>query len=280
MSILAVIGLVQFFFHESLPNAFVELPVIKSELAITNNSREIEDIILFSMNGLYNNPIVYGSTLLFPLTISLFNIFNERKLSDMCIFFLSLISILLLVSRVNIASAVFLVLFICVLKLSFKNALYTSILFSVACVILFVILKDSPVVNLIIDRFTGNDEWASVSNEEHYSDYIKSLSYISDNMILGIKINDYVTKDIITDGSWFIFALDLSPVICIILIFMFLSIAYKFWLVSRENAIPNFAPLYFILTMGGLFNSFLIDKASLSIILIFYSLQYNIALKR
>jgi hypothetical protein len=79
LSILAVIGLVQFLFHDSLPHSFVELPVINSDFATTNNTRELDGVVLFYMNGLFNNPIVYGSILLFPLVISMFNISKKVK---------------------------------------------------------------------------------------------------------------------------------------------------------------------------------------------------------
>lgn len=279
IAFLAVIGLVQFFFHEYLPYAFVELPVIKAELATTNNSREIEDIVLFSMNGLYNNPIVYGSTLLFPLVISSYNIYQNKRVIDVFIFSLSLIIIILLVSRVNIASAFLLVSFVFATRLSFKNIVYSTVILIAILFVLFLVFKDSPIIALIIDRFSGNDEWATASNDEHLSDYFKALSYISENILMGINVNDYVLMDIITDGAWFIFALDLSPVISFVLFGMILIMSYKFWLFTKESTCPNFSPLLIILAMGGWFNSFLVDKASLSIILVFYSLFYNVSVR-
>ena len=114
--ILLCIAYIQLFFYDSMHIAFVELPVIDSNSITKDYKREIEDHVLFRPNGLFANPITFGSLLLFFYSIELYKFIENKSIFNFATSVLYFIMIFALFSRANIIGVILITLITILLK--------------------------------------------------------------------------------------------------------------------------------------------------------------------
>ena len=253
---LLIVAILQIFFSEYLPDAFIEIPVINEDFLKTNYQIDLNSLNFVQPNGLYSNPIVFSTTMAFFFGI-LFH-FKPNGYIITCIMILSVI--LASLSRTAIGMiGVILIVNIYNGRNIFFPLLSISLLFSVAY---FEKIKD--IFQLIYDRFILEDINASNSNIEHLSDFASAFEYILSNPISGIGFYEYVYKDIITDGAFLIMILELGLIASLLIIFILI---YKVYVISRLSSLYAITMLVFV--SAGLINSALINTSTAVIFIYF-----------
>ena len=270
------IAYIQLFFHEFIHISFVELPVIDSATITKDYKREIEDVVLFRPNGLFANPITFGSLLLLFYSLELYKFFENKSIFSFAISVLYLLMILLLFSRGNIIAAILITLITILLKYKIVKFLIITNIFAILVIMLFWYFYDQSIaLQFLIDRFTGADSYAVSSNEEHISDYLSALNLLSESIFLGISTDIDSSRSVVTDGSWFILPLQFGLPIFLIFSILWLYVLRKIYQLNKF--FPAFLfPFFCAVSLTGFLNSFLLEKKVFFIMWLIFGLAINL----
>ncbi|ETN95792.1 hypothetical protein [Zhouia amylolytica] len=280
--IIGSIYFIQYFFHAVLPEAFTEIPNLFIEAGVERYTRELEDFIIYRPNALIGNPINLGYFLNLLLSIELLFWNNTRSKKTLIKLIILGSMIFLLFSRANILLA---------LSLIYGNILLTkgvikSVLRSLVILILFfstiaLMYGKNRYVTYAVDRFTGEETYASASTEEHFKDYQNAYYTFLENPILGISPDQEISQNIITDGAIFIGLLHFGSLGFIILIIAYIMLVnrIKYIYVSNKNFSPQFILIITILPYSVL-NSAILDKGILIVSSIYFGIFLNISYQK
>jgi hypothetical protein len=274
--ILLCIAYIQLFFYDSMHIAFVELPVIDSNSITKDYKREIEDLVLFRPNGLFANPITFGSLLLFFYSIELYKFIENKSIFNFATSVLYFIMIFALFSRANIIAVILITLITILLKYKIGKSLkiITSITI-LAIVAIWYFYDQSIALQFVIDRFTGVDDYAVSSNEAHIAGYLNALNVASENILLGISTDIKSALDIITDGTWFILLIRFGLPIFLLFLFLWLYVLKRIYQLNKF--FPAFLfPFFFTASLISFSNSSLLEKKFFFIIWIIFGLGINL----
>lgn len=274
------IGYVQYFFYESMSNAFVELPRIDSDSITNDYIREIEDFIVFRPNGLIGNPITYGFFLLIVLNLTSYAYFSGGGRANLLILVACSVMILILASRANI-SAMFLQMLIFFVMAIGIFKIFSRLIFAGACVsvLVFLVSDSFPFLNYLLERFTNADDFAAASTEAHLEDYMLALRYISDNPLFGVPIGAYTDKEqIITDGAWFTLALNFGiPLFLLIMVIWIFSLTQMAQFARRNGEFAGLLfPFFLIITFTNFLNSAMLAKSMYILVWFLIGLALNL----
>jgi hypothetical protein len=269
---------VQFFFHESLPSAITEIPNLFNEIGVDRYTRELNDIIIYRPNGLIGNPIALGFYLNIILALILYRYNLNKTKKNLLLIILLFIMVTLLFSRANLilmSFQIFAFLFISSKKIS-------SLVFKFAIVAIFlsiIAITFSSQVSFLIDRLTGEDEYAQASNLEHLNDYINALKFIYENPLLGISPQININENIITDGAVFSFILDSGLIIFFMQLIVIFYVLKILFISSRKNKKVLILFVFVLLVIPYCFlNSAILNKGLFLFFHIFLGISINYAL--
>lgn len=274
--VLLVIAYIQRLYHDVLPDVFTEIPLINSSDIRMNYERTIGEIFIFQPNGLYDNPIVFGSMLLLIFSLQYHFLLQEKSIFDLISLIFLAIMIFLLFSRANFISMLVIILFPLFNRHNIKY-IYILFLFVLLMIIFISFTEENVLLSYMIDRLTGNDDWAQASNAEHLSDYIVFYNIITENLLLGIPVGKNFIENYITDGAWFSFILDFGLLLFTIFLAIWLLLLRFSFKVQKATEYRYLVfPFLFMISLTGFFNSFLMEKKSFMLIWIIAGLMLNL----
>lgn len=258
--IVAFIYWIQYFFHNSLPEAFTEIPNLFEEVGAERYTRELVDLVVYRANALIGNPINLGFYLNLIFCIYLFKNFTNKSFFNVSILLLIAIMILLLFSRANFIFMILQVLGYLIITnnspLKLIKSISVFILIITASLFLF-----SNQINHQYNRLVGDDEYAQASTDEHLKDYNKAIEYIIDNPVLGINPHENSKYDIITDGAIFNIALNAGIPFSLFYMFIIILILSKLLKYSKYNRSQLIFIIFLIITIPySIINSAILNK--------------------
>lgn len=274
---------IQYFFKDYLPTAFLEIPNLFLSFGIDSYTRVIEGESFYRPNGLIGNPITFGFFLNLLLATEIFflKLKKPKPINFIIIFIISLM-IFILLSRANITLCLLLVSSIFLKR---KKIVKSISILLISLIILIpisnLLYSKSSQVKFVIDRFTGDDEYAARSTGEHIIDYIKAYEMFKNNPIVGVSAKRILEEEIITDGAIPILILRNGSAGFLILLLMYFFIIKKYNFQSKKLEITNsffiFSLVFFPLSI---LNSAILDKGIYLIIFIWFGLTCNIFNRR
>ena len=274
---------IKYFFKDYLPSAFEEVPNLFLPVDDTQYIRVIDGVSFYRPNGLIGNPITFGFLLNLLLATEIFFLkFKKPKLINFIIIFILSIMIFILLSRANITLCLMLLSSIFLKR---KNIIKSISILLISLIILIplsnLLYTKSSQVKFVIDRFTGDDDYASQSTAEHLIDYIKAYEMFKNNPIVGVSAKRILEEEIITDGAIPILILRNGLFGFLILLLMYFFIMKKYNYQSKKLEITTsffiFSLVFFPLSI---LNSAILDKGIYLIIFIWFGLTCNILNRR
>ncbi len=265
---------IQYFFHSTLPTALTDIPNLFNEIGVDKYTRELTDIIIYRPNGLIGNPISLGFYLNIVLALILFRYHNYNTKKNLILIILLFIMITLLFSRAN-----FILMIVQIVSFLFISTNKISTLVFKFAIVLFFLSILALIFNsqfsFLIDRLTGNDEFAKASNIEHLNDYTNALTFIYTNPLLGISPQINLDNNIITDGAIFSFILNSGILIFIGHLIIVLYVLKILFIASRKKKSLLILFIFIILVNPYCFlNSAILNKG----LFLFYHLFLGISI--
>ncbi len=256
-------AIVQFVFCDILPDSLLRFPGAGEEIV-----RE-GDTILFRVNGLFENSIVFGAfaTIILVLLFSKIAIFGFHIIDTVCAL-ITATSLALTFGRIAVIGAVVCCLFVfliaCRIKWRYKFAIMTTA--ATLGILFLIIFRDTPFVLRLLSLGGGAD----ASDSRRMEMIREAWSVITDSFTnwafgVGIGSQGYNRGDlaaVITDGSWLTTILELGfPTALILFASMISVLVYSFYhLIKTHSKLSRWANItcitltfYFIFT--GFINS-------------------------
>lgn len=99
---------------------------------------------------------------------------------------------------------------------------------------LFLLLGESA----LMDRYLGQDEFTSASNEAHSNNIVKSIEVISENPLFGTGLGTQLVSDerATADGWWFQLAAETGIFVFLLYIYMFVFLAVRSFEVQKKSS--------------------------------------------
>ena len=110
---------------------------------------------------------------------------------------------------------------------------------------LYLLLGDSA----LIDRFLGEDEFTSHSNDAHLSNTISALGVISDNALFGTGLGTQLVSDerATADGWWFQLAAETGIIVFVLYVVFFIFLAVKAF--QSQKSMTGFCELMSVVVL-------------------------------
>lgn len=188
-------------------------------------------------NALMGNAIEFGGVCIIVFACALSEAFAEgfTPFRVVCIAIIS-VGCYCTYSRIAFAGLIVLSAFI-YLRLGKTQGVNKYLKFALAAVsiglALFCLLGQSA----LMDRFLGQDEFTSASNEAHASNIGKSIEVISNNPLFGTGLGTQLVSDerATADGWWFQLAAETGVIVFALYIFIFLFLGVRVFMAQRQS---------------------------------------------
>lgn len=268
MAIISIIAWIQYFFVDTLADAFTELPNLVKEVEYSRYTRELEEMVIYRPNGLIGNPINLG----FLLNLFVFLLLNNKNhrldRKNIVLLASSIVMIFLLASRANI------LLLLGQIALRYRMRIFS--LRNLLPLLFFIMI----LVNVdefrytwvhVFNRFSGEDDYAVASNAEHIRDYYEALYILVSNPVMGVSPNFVFEFKIITDGALFFLALINGIPFSLFSSVFIVSIIREMWLKGNSTLVGFIV----LVVLYSFLNSSMIHKQLMQLFFCVAALSYS-----
>lgn len=237
--IAALIGIIQFLFHNQLPAFFLN-PYKEQAFIIYSETFSIRP------NGLVANSIIYSHFLLFISTLLLCKLLFSPNTRDFAKLIIVLLGTITVFSRSSLIGFVLIVIFVGMLGMEsryFKHMVFLKIVLT--CLILATIFIMIPSVKaILLNKFYSLDPATKMSTIQHVMQIKNAIDTIKENPLFGVGIGSQGpssaiggTHEIITDGFWFELLLELGIIpFLLYLLFLFYVYVISFRIFLKSNS--------------------------------------------
>lgn len=189
-------------------------------------------------NALMGNAIEFGGVCILLFVCALCDAFAEG-ITPLKVARLAVIAVgcYCTYSRIAFAGMIVLAVFI-YLRLGKARGVNKYLKFTLAVVAIGVALFTLLGQSALMDRFLGQDEFTSASNEAHATNIGKSIEVISENLLFGTGLGTQLVSDerATADGWWFQLAAETGIFVFVLYIFIFLFLAVRAFKAQGESS--------------------------------------------